>query len=819
MTRRHRRPLVAPLVAALAIALAPSFAAADTVSATQKQAICDAIDILSAYDKCCKTESPSGFSPAISVSLCLKIIKLSGNFCAADLGPGGFGGKTLDDRTANCADKDVMKLAARMMDNGKRGADFIDLLATLYHEGTHALQDLSAVTTSDYKDKVTGPLEVQAWSNERLFMQQFKAALEKMLDNIVNGRDRDAGMTECQKKLMACFLDDTMTTQAQVEAMIKAACAAIALQTATIDGITAWLAEKCPPAKPPEGSPREKTEKNADGSKRAGSAPGNSCITLVDSSGATVLTFKLDTGLSEILGLEFTRDFGGFDHLIVSGHLLGSGLVQDWIDPTPGIPDPMVLTNQFSLGTVSSAPADLVLSTIEGQLLLWDELAVQMFALVDLSGDGTVDAIDPLPRYGLPFSAEGIVRIERTGEDEYLLLETAIGTMTGNLPSITVRDLDRDGVFSLADFAVAGEPIDDPRQTPNLCTRAFVGQTMFVAIGAPGHQLQLFMTDPLGMPLGPYSAPAIASADNEAFLNVIVPGGFQPGTFVRIQDLSTGALSDVYPVENPFPVVYPAIGNAGPGPGGTPVFQQGAFLDTLGISQVLVGGVPAQSFVVSPQGVQYVTPPNVPVPGDGIADHGHVADVQFVYDDGMLAPALFEAQPFAYLDPILLPEFECRKGNVNGGAGPVANVFFVNGSPGIGNARRVVLGTADPFVFSVGAPPSNPAGPARWAGYAWTRVPSAASHNALPFGLGNACLRMPFSPIGGALPKRTWNNIGKPGILGAADFPSSAAPSVALNRPGGIGMIVTFTLQGVMLDSGAPNGQAAVTNAVVVEVR
>jgi hypothetical protein len=64
-----------------------------------------------------------------------------------------------------------------------------------------------------------------------------------------------------------------------------------------------------------------------------------------------------------------------------------------------------------------------------------------------------------------------------------------------------------------------------------------------------------------------------------------------------------------------------------------------------------------------------------------------------------------------------------------------------------------------------------------------------------------------------------WNNVGRPRILGTPRFPSTPAPSVVFGAPSGVGRRLTFVLQGLILDPGARNGRASVTNGVVVEVR
>jgi len=114
------------------------------------------------------------------------------------------------------------------------------------------------------------------------------------------------------------------------------------------------------------------------------------------------------------------------------------------------------------------------------------------------------------------------------------------------------------------------------------------------------------------------------------------------------------------------------------------------------------------------------------------------------------------------------------------------------------------------------APPSKPLGPSRFAAYATVGEPTAARVRTLPFGLGDMCQPTPLSGGGPPRPKETWNNIGKTGRLGVPTRASSPAPTQFLVRMAGVGKRVTFTVQALILDSASLQGQAAVSNAIVV---
>ena len=64
-----------------------------------------------------------------------------------------------------------------------------------------------------------------------------------------------------------------------------------------------------------------------------------------------------------------------------------------------------------------------------------------------------------------------------------------------------------------------------------------------------------------------------------------------------------------------------------------------------------------------------------------------------------------------------------------------------------------------------------------------------------------------------------FNNLGKPGKLGAPDFPSSPAPSTVISKPSGIGRAIVFTVQALDVDHGTAGAKSgSVTNGIVVRV-
>lgn len=157
----------------------------------------------------------------------------------------------------------------------------------------------------------------------------------------------------------------------------------------------------------------------------------------------------------------------------------------------------------------------------------------------------------------------------------------------------------------------------------------------------------------------------------------------------------------------------------------------------------------------------------------------------------------------------------CRIGNVDAGVGAPVDVLFVNGSAGIGAERRVMVDASSTTTVAMNAPPSRPAGPSRFALYARRGSPGPEQVTLLPARLGVFCTPTFLTDYNPHRVLRTWNNIGKENLLGAPDAASTPAPSTVFDAT--IGISIHFILQGIIVDSDAPNERAAVTNAVLVE--
>jgi hypothetical protein len=180
-----------------------------------------------------------------------------------------------------------------------------------------------------------------------------------------------------------------------------------------------------------------------------------------------------------------------------------------------------------------------------------------------------------------------------------------------------------------------------------------------------------------------------------------------------------------------------------------------------------------------------------------------------------------DAGPAAIIDigaDELLPEIAARFGTTNAAGEALANVLWVNGSPGDAR-RRVVIPSDTALRIEMTAPPAGPS-PAPFVLYAWFGEPDRFTLAVQPAGLGVMGRATPLHGNPADQPVVIWNNIGYRSKLGVPSHPSDPAPSVVHDRPWGLPHRVTFTLQGFLLDEGSSSScRASISNAVVVEVR
>ncbi len=162
------------------------------------------------------------------------------------------------------------------------------------------------------------------------------------------------------------------------------------------------------------------------------------------------------------------------------------------------------------------------------------------------------------------------------------------------------------------------------------------------------------------------------------------------------------------------------------------------------------------------------------------------------------------------------PEVACRAGNINTGVGPQTDTLFLNGQVGSIPDRVVNVTPTTSFNLSIN---QTPASGHRYAMYVWVGGPTSSTVNTLPQGVGMICRRTPLTG-GSGQPVRLTNNTGR-AIVGTTNWPGGTKPpanptTVLLNVPTGLHRSGTFFFQGIELDPGSPNGQAGVTNGIVV---
>jgi hypothetical protein len=196
---------------------------------------------------------------------------------------------------------------------------------------------------------------------------------------------------------------------------------------------------------------------------------------------------------------------------------------------------------------------------------------------------------------------------------------------------------------------------------------------------------------------------------------------------------------------------------------------------------------------------------------DGDGD-GH-ADLLSV----MLYPAGAPGSSILFARNRSLDAVDCRAGNVNGGAGPVADVLFVNESAGAGTSRTVTVGIGDPLLIRLDGPPSRPSPLlTSYVLYGSLGEKVLSDVETLPQGVGRICLR---TPLTGGVVDVTWNTIGRASLLGPATIASLRAPAVLYDGPAAAPRPLELLLQGILIDPGSPSGLAAVTNAVHLAIQ
>lgn len=294
---------------------------------------------------------------------------------------------------------------------------------------------------------------------------------------------------------------------------------------------------------------------------------------------------------------------------------------------------------------------------------------------------------------------------------------------------------------------------------------------------------------------------AVGDVDGDGLPDVVTGSGVVPGRGA----LGLGILE---PFEDPIPNGILRIGD-----GVLADFDSDGRLDLVGIGVAVAPGDPSAVAVLRGTGGLAFERPADFATADGAAGLA-VGDFD---RDCHPDVAVATASGVTVLFNRSLDAYAVRAGTVNAAAGPVTDVLFVNGSAGAGAERRVIVARTDPFELRVDAAPSRAL--SAFALYAWLGEPNGGTVQLLPRGLGRIAMPTPLVPGCRPLPRQIWNNLGFPALLGAPTLPSSPAPSVVVSAPGGLGGRVVAYLQGFIRDAAAPNGRAAVTNGIVLDVR
>lgn len=168
---------------------------------------------------------------------------------------------------------------------------------------------------------------------------------------------------------------------------------------------------------------------------------------------------------------------------------------------------------------------------------------------------------------------------------------------------------------------------------------------------------------------------------------------------------------------------------------------------------------------------------------------------------------------------MLFMDAGCIDGTVDLTSGTPSDALYVNGQP-----RRAAVSLAGDFWATMLPPPTR--GNGRFVVHADTGFPTVTSMTPVGFEVGPACF--PFLAVQGSAPIATWNGLGKENQLGMSrDFNNNPianpgrAPDVFFWYPegalSGLGVGVTITLQGILLDPGTKSSRGvSTTNAVYV---
>ncbi len=171
--------------------------------------------------------------------------------------------------------------------------------------------------------------------------------------------------------------------------------------------------------------------------------------------------------------------------------------------------------------------------------------------------------------------------------------------------------------------------------------------------------------------------------------------------------------------------------------------------------------------------------------------------------------------------PNRLRDAECIQGSVNRDAGSVADVLFVNGSPGIGLTRRVYSKVGEPITVSLVSPPAGPS-QSSYVLFVWQG--DEVHPTALMAGgqdLGCLINSTPLTPSpGGTNPFLCLRGANIPASVcsGVQEFPAPANAPWSILKNGGVRHEIVASLQAIVRDLSAPQPRYRVSNALVLDV-
>jgi len=159
----------------------------------------------------------------------------------------------------------------------------------------------------------------------------------------------------------------------------------------------------------------------------------------------------------------------------------------------------------------------------------------------------------------------------------------------------------------------------------------------------------------------------------------------------------------------------------------------------------------------------------------------------------------------------------CRAGTVNSGAGPIAGVFTVNGSPG-----EVSVPTNTSITVALATPLAGPAS-ARYVAWVWASA-AEGSYPVISSGDKLGCLVRP-SPLHAPQAPQPIRCLRSPALppalcAGVTTLPSPLAAPWSVTKAAGLANPITLQIQGLVRDAGAGNATGySVTNAVTIRVQ